>query len=216
MTDGLIDTAAQAEAPEEKRIYGMAIGQVIDNLDKTNQGRVQLRLPWLKCYEPWAHVAVPMAGPGQGIYFIPQVGDEVLVGFNHGDVSEPFVIGSLWNGQDDPPTKGINDPVDKRMIRTPKGHQVVFDDAKETITITHAKDGRVELTSDQIELKIGSASIRIEKKGNITIKTNGTLTLDAQTINISAKTNLTLGGKQKVEMNGGSYCSIDAASISIG
>jgi phage baseplate assembly protein V len=217
MHNGLIDSAAQAEVPEEKYIYGMALAHVIDNIDEANLGRVQVRLPWLKGYEPWAHVAVPMAGRNRGIYFMPQVGDEVVVGFNHGDVSEPFVIGSVWNGQDDPPAKGIHDPVDKRVIRTPKGHQVIFDDAKETITIKHAKDGQVEFTSDQIELKIGSASIRIQKKeGDITIKTNGKLTLDAKTIDITAKTKLTLSGKQSVEVQGGSSCKIDATSISIG
>jgi len=216
MFDGIINTAAQVEAPDEERIYGMVVAQVISNIDLTNQGRVQLHLPWLNSIDPWARVAVLMAGPDSGTYFIPQQGDEVLVAFNHGDVSDPFVVGSLWNGQDKPPAQESLDPVNKRMIRTPKGHTLVFDDLEQSITIKHATGGQVELTSDKIELSIGPASILLEQNGSITIKTEGTLNLDATTINISADAKLGLSGKTSASMDGGASCSINAASISIG
>lgn len=216
MFDGIVNKAAQVEQPDDKRIYGMAVAQVVDNLDQTNQGRVQLRLSWLKGYEPWARVAVLMAGPDSGTYFIPQVGDEVLVAFNHGDVSDPYVIGSLWNGQDNPPAKQINDPVNIRMIRTPKGHKVVFDDQKKSITVKHATDGQVELTSDKIELKIGQSSITLEKNGNISIKASKEIKFEAPTINVMARDNVAISGSKSARIDGGSYCSVNASQIFIG
>lgn len=216
MREGLVETAAQVEAPDDRRIYGIALAQVINNLDRTNQGRVQLHLPWLPGYEPWARVAVLMAGSNCGTCFIPQVGDEVPVAFNHGDVREPYVIGSLWNGQDQPPAKPASDPVNQRMIRTPRGHEVLFNDADQSITITGAAGARLSLTPQKIELVIGPASIVLEKSGNITLKTSTTLTLDAQTINISANANVAIGGRSSARIDGGSYCSINASQIFIG
>ena len=52
---------------------------------------------------PWARVAVPMAGMACGFYFIPDIDDEVLVAFEHGDLDRPFVLGGLWNSDDPPP-----------------------------------------------------------------------------------------------------------------
>jgi uncharacterized protein involved in type VI secretion and phage assembly len=216
MPGGLIDTSAQVDAPEDRRIYGVTLAQVIDNLDQTNQGRVQLHLPWLPDYEPWARVATLMAGPDRGIYFIPQVGDEVLVAFEHGDVRDPFVIGGLWNGRDLPPEQDHNAPVDRRVICTPNGHKIVFDDNMQSIEIIHADGAQLSLMSDKIELVIGSASINMSKEGNITVKANTQITLEAQSINISAYANVDIGGRSSARIDGGSYCSINAAQIFIG
>ena len=82
----LIDAATREAVWEDKRIYGVAPAEVVSNLDLTGLGRVQLRLPWLPGYSPWARVAAFSAGSGRGGYFIPQNGDEVLVAFSHGDV----------------------------------------------------------------------------------------------------------------------------------
>src|SRR5688500_8354972 len=83
--------------PDDTRINGVCTAMVLSNFDSTGEGRVQLMIPWLPGYMPWARVSVPMAGLARGTYFIPQMGDEVLVAFSQGDVREPFVIGSLWN-----------------------------------------------------------------------------------------------------------------------
>ena len=66
-----------------------------------SQGQVSLALRQNE--SDWARVVAPMAGSGRGFLYLPEVDDEVLVGFEHGDIHHPFVIGSLWNGQDKPP-----------------------------------------------------------------------------------------------------------------
>lgn len=212
MAGGLIDTSMQIDEPGERRIGGVAIAQVIDNLDQTNQGRVQLRLSWLPCYEPWARVV----RPDRGTYFIPQVGDEVLVVFNHGDVRDPCVIGSLWNGLDLPPTQDSNAPVDQRVIQTPVGHKIAMNDADQSIEITHLDGAQLSLTSEKIELSIGSTSITLKKDGDITIKSNTKITLDAESIEITAKSNVDIGGKSSARIDGGSYFSVAASKIFIG
>src|SRR5579862_1946328 len=72
----LIDSAVP-DAPPDMRFYGVAIAEVVSNIDESGLGRVQLRLPWLPGYQPWARVAVLSAGSNRGTYFIPQTGDEV-------------------------------------------------------------------------------------------------------------------------------------------
>ena len=74
------------EEREEKKIFGVALGQVINNVDATGQARVQVLLPWMPGVEPWARVVAAGAGMSRGFYSLPQIGDEVLVAFNQGDV----------------------------------------------------------------------------------------------------------------------------------
>ena len=90
--------------PQEKKIYGVSLATVMNNIDCTGEARVQLLLPWLPGYTPWARLSSQMAGMGMGSFFVPQIGDEVLVEFHNGDVREPYVIGTCWNTQDRPPT----------------------------------------------------------------------------------------------------------------
>jgi hypothetical protein len=87
-----------------------------------------------------ARVASFMAGNKRGAYFMPEVGDEVVVGFEMGDINRPVILGALWSDQDAPPP-GI-DPSPSNNIRTitsRAGHQITFDDSpKGKITIkTH-------------------------------------------------------------------------------
>lgn len=217
MQGGLVDTTTQIDVPEDRRIYGVVLAQVVENCDKNCLGRVKLKLSWLPGFEPWARVASLMAGEDRGAYFIPQVGEEVLVAFNHGDVREPYVIGSVWNGKDRSPARTPFDPVNKRLIRTPKGHEIEFDDAQQSITITSADKQRITLTPGKVEIAVDeqkTTAVTLES-GNITIKAASSITLDAPTINITG-TNVAVGGSSSARIDGGSYCSIAAAQIFIG
>lgn len=216
MNGGLIESSAQVDAPDDRRIYGVTVAQVIGNIDETNQGRVQLHLPWLPGFEPWARVALLMAGSERGTYFIPQVGDEVLIAFENGNVNDPYVIGSLWNGRDLPPTKDRYAPVNQRIIQTPKGHKITFDDAKKTIEIKHADGAKLKFESEKVELVIGSTSITMNKDGDIAIKSKTKITLEAESIDISAKSNVDIKGRSKATLDGGSYCKIAGSQIFIG
>ena len=86
------------------RILGVVTGVVTNNKDPDKLGRVKVRFPWLSDTDEswWARVASPMAGKDRGVFFLPEVDDEVLVAFEHGDPRFPYVIGALWNGSTPP------------------------------------------------------------------------------------------------------------------
>ncbi len=140
--------------PPLKRINGVVIGIVVDNNDPSGQYRVKVKFPWIKesdgkySDEPddesfvstWARIASFMAGPDRGAFFLPEVDDEVLVAFEHGDLRRPFIIGSLWNGQDKSihSNKSQGGQNNFRSIHSRSGHIVQFVDnhqGKERIVI---------------------------------------------------------------------------------
>src|SRR5215212_313772 len=88
----------------EKTTNGIVIGLVIDLKDEENIGRVKVKYPHLEDQpSDWARLASPMAGNKRGTFFRPEVGDEVLVAFEHGEPRRPYIIGALWSKVDPPP-----------------------------------------------------------------------------------------------------------------
>lgn len=112
----------------------IVVGVVTDNVDPENLGRVKVKYPWLTEDHTsyWARQSAPMAGSGRGFYFLPEVDDEVLVAFEHGDIRRPYIIGALWNGKDKPVegnSKAISGgKVNRRTLQTRIGHTVLLDD----------------------------------------------------------------------------------------
>jgi uncharacterized protein involved in type VI secretion and phage assembly len=209
---GLVRTAAGAGAPAGRRFYGLAVGQVVANVDTTGGARVQVSLPWLPGFEPWARVAVPLAGDDRGTFMIPQVDDEVLVGFEHGDVRQPYVIGSLWNGRDRPPAPGPTDAGTKLIVRTRAGHEIELDDTAQSVTISTATDQTVTLEPGKVELATagGTAKVTLGTKGDVTLEGSVSITLKAPsvsiqgtTVDVKADSAATVKGSAMVEVQGG-------------
>jgi uncharacterized protein involved in type VI secretion and phage assembly len=203
--------------PQTQRITGIVIGVVTNNNDDEGKmGRVKVRYPWLgKDHESnWARVAAPMAGEGRGIYFLPEVEDEVLVAFEHGDMRFPVVIGSLWNGKDAPPETNENGENNIRVIKSRSGHiirlndekdkekieiidkseqnSIVFDTANDTITITTEKDitlsaskGKITLDAKEIEIKSSSGATTIKSGAGMDVEASGTMNIKGSTVNIN-------------------------------
>lgn len=135
MIDEMLDEIESFVEGTKEKHYGLAVGTVINPLDPMMLGRVQVQLPFIDSLDlqPWARVAVPMAGFMHGTYFIPDLGTEVLVAFEHGDVSCPYIIGCLWNVMQLPP---MPSPVPQiRAIRTLTGNQIVFTEVPPSVTI---------------------------------------------------------------------------------
>jgi uncharacterized protein involved in type VI secretion and phage assembly len=177
------------ESEDEKS--GLMAGKVIRNCDQTKIGRVKVRLTARGGREIWARVVAPDAG----VYFLPQVNDEVLVGFHQGDGSEAFVMGRLWNDTKLPPRQGEGDPVTKRVIRTPKELEISFDETEQSIVITTKSGRHVTLKPDGIEIGVddkSSAVIALESAGTVKITSSVSITLDAPTIKLKA-TNIQVG-----------------------
>lgn len=192
------DTTADLLFPETARMEtsaasvarGLAIGVVTNNQDPDGLGRVKVQFPWLHdgTESGWARLAAPSAGDNRGFFFIPEVNDEVLVGFEHGDFNHPYIVGSLWNGMDSPPSEGSDavksGSVVKRVLKTRTGHMIVFDDSpgagkiqvidetgSNRITIDSAKNSVTVESGMEIVLKAGQAikmeAPNIELKGSV-------------------------------------------------
>jgi uncharacterized protein involved in type VI secretion and phage assembly len=99
-------TRAQNEELSEtpRRVLGLRVAVVVDVRDPAAAGRIKVEIPSVTGnLEVWARVSLPLGGNRTGLWALPEIGDEVIVAFENGDVSRPFVIGSLWDGKK-PPT----------------------------------------------------------------------------------------------------------------
>lgn len=139
---------------------GVTVGVVTNNKDPEKLGRVKLKLPDRlgELETDWARIAVPMAGKTMGHFFLPEVGDEVLVIFREGNLREPYVIGSLWNEKQKPPEDNADGKNDVRVIKSRAGHEININDSDDK--------GAIE-----IKTKNG-ASVKIDNKdsGVVTVK----------------------------------------------
>jgi uncharacterized protein involved in type VI secretion and phage assembly len=220
MPHTLLDRMADDDAEvNDRRIYGVVVAVVASNQDLERSGSVQVRFPWMPGIEPWARVAVPMAGDGRGTYFIPQQDDEVLVAFNHGDIREPYIIGSLWNGKDRPPARNLTDPVYTRMIRTPTGHELVFDDLERSITVASATGHTITVGSDKVEVvddKHATHRITLDKNGITLQAKTGDVVLEAPqgSVRIRARS-VEVRSTSGTEVKAGGNCVVKGAVVRI-
>lgn len=150
------------------RVCGAVIGVVSNTADSDRLGRVKVRYPWLKddSESPWARVVSFMAGPNRGAVFRPEVGDEVLVLFDHGDMRFPYVLGGLWNGKDEmPKERGSDGDNAVRLIKSRSGHQILFDDSAgaEKVTVIDKAGNSIELSSTGVVIK--STAIKLGSGG---------------------------------------------------
>jgi uncharacterized protein involved in type VI secretion and phage assembly len=197
------------------RIHGVVVGVVTNNQDPDGMGRVKVKFPWLSDVDEssWARVAAPMAGNQRGGYFLPEVNDEVLVAFEHGDVRFPYVLGALWNGKDAPPVTNSDGKNNVRMIKSRSGHvvklndedgketieiidksqknSIVIDTAQNTVTVTTDKDitlsatkGTIKLDAANVEIT-GSQSAKLKSGGTMDVEASSTLTVKGSTVNIN-------------------------------
>jgi len=181
---------------------GIVIGVVTDLEDPKNLGRVRVKYPHLNNRESqWARLVTPMAGGERGIFFRPEKGDEVLVSFLQGNSRFPHVIGSLWNLNGKPP---MDDGKPKenswRFIQSRSGHIIKLDDTsgKERIEILGYSQKQkiiIDCSGEKIELLCES--------GNLDLKApSGTVTVEAQEINLKAKGNMSLDAKGQMTIKG--------------
>jgi uncharacterized protein involved in type VI secretion and phage assembly len=215
MAESLLDLLMPPCSGNEHLIYGVVIGIVTNNQDEDGLGRVRLRFPWFSNNEEsaWARVAVPMAGKGRGTYFLPEVDDEVLVAFEHGDMRFPFVVGALWNGKDTPPGTNSDGKNNRRMLTSRSGHTILLDDtdgseqiaisdkdqknsilidvANNKISITadtdiaiESKNGKVTISGKGIELK-SEGAVKVEARKDMNLQASGQMTIKGATINLN-------------------------------
>jgi phage protein D/phage baseplate assembly protein gpV len=177
-------------------IYGAVVALVTNTQDPENLGRVKLKFPWLsEDYESyWARVAYPGAGPERGFMVVPEVDDEVLVIFARGDMRQPFVLGGLYNGVDAPPSTdyvdGSDGAVKVRRWKSTSGHMISLDDNsdKEAVVLSSGDEAHTITIS--------------QSDGEITIKTDGKIVLEAQQDLELKGVNIKIAADSSLELTG--------------
>jgi len=170
---------------------------------KHEMGWVKVKYPWLgdSIESGWIRIASQMGGSGRGMFNLPEVDDEVLVAFEHGDVNRPYMIGQLWNGKDKMPAGETDAMVDggqvqRRGYYSRIGHKLVINDldGKGDITITTANN-HVLTMNDK------------EEKIEVTTKGQHTVTMSDRDKKVTVKT--TSGHTIEMDDNGGTITVVD-------
>ena len=222
------EIAVLPEPEVEMPIAQVQMATVVSNDDPKKKGRVQVKMNWQSgdMKTSWIRVMTPDAGSSdsvssnRGMVFIPEKGDQVLVGFRHNNPNRPFVLGSLFNGKSG---GGGGSDNKTKSITTRSGNTVSLNDADKSITISDPSGSQVLLDGKEnilmssktsINLTVGSSSITINKEGKITIegveievKSSGSIS------NTSSK--VTISGAEEVAINGKNSTNINGASVNV-
>ena len=192
------------------------VGLVTDNSDPKGWGRVKVKFPTLteEHASQWARVVAPGAANDRGFDCLPEIEDEVLVGFEHGDIHRPYVIGGVWNGKDAPPER-VDDSVQGGKVRlrtiktrtgntlqfieedkgssktgvrveTTGGHKIYLNDSETCIEIETTGGHKLKMDDRGRSISIDSTgNLSLKATGNIEIKANGTITINGAIISLN-------------------------------
>ena len=181
---------------------------VVDNKDEQKLGRIRVQFPWQKVQDdkmmsPWLRIAVPYAGNIKGHQFIPEIGEEVMVGFEMDNAERPYIIGALYNGGKGKPDeewaaskeeKGTTNNI--KAIRTRNGHTILFNDRGDA--------GMIEIYDNttntfHITLSADDKKITIYSAGDIEINADGSISMTAKdNVNIKANSNVSVNADKEV------------------
>ena len=183
---------------------------VLSNADPQGKGRVRVRMNWQTdgMQTGWVRVMTPDGGSSsdvksnRGFVFIPEVGDQVLLGFRHGDPARPYVMGSLFNG-----TTGGGGLEGNHMksLTTRSGHTIKLNDSLSSLGIT-IKD----IKGNSIHIDSVGDDIIINAKRNITINAGETFTVNCKNANILAEESINMNAEQDITSVSGESTSIQA------
>jgi len=186
-----IDTDAVPRSSEQP-------ARVLDNNDPMGMGRIRVQFPWQEDKNqktPWIRMIQPHSGSGKGFHFIPETGDEVLVGFEGGNAEKPFVIGTHYNGSEISSYHTSGN--DKKVIHTRSGTKIVLNDAEGSIFIEDPS-GNTYLMDGQ-----GNINVNAPNDMNFTAGKN---------LNINVGENMTISVGQNISTNAGNNIGVTAGN----
>ena len=193
--------------PISGQLPGMVEGVVTDNVDTEHLGRVKVQFMTLPddAESHWCRLSMPMAGQKRGWMTIPEIGDEVLVSFVHGDINNAIVVGSLYNGVDLPPYANEDGENNLRVFQSRSGHRVTFDDT----------DGaeRIELISNNEEIRIifdaANKTLAVYAGKDIIIEAKETISLSCKDFVLEATEKVSVKSDQTTDITATQACTVD-------
>jgi len=242
-----VEETPDVEAPPASGLLpamqGLQIGKVkqIDQ-DPDGQTRVLVDLPLIGLDGDgiWARMATGYATKKAGIFFMPEIDDEVVLGFLNDDPSFPVILGSLYSSQRTPPyqpdapntTKAIvtnaqikismDDVKKKLQIETPGGHIITLNDDDQSVTIVDSNKNKMNFSSAGIKLDSpadisikATGSVSVEAGTGITIKAGTDLNMQALNVNAKASVALAAQGQASAELSASGQVTVRGAMVMI-
>ena len=184
--------------------------RVMDNNDPMGMGRVRVQFPWQEeknQMTPWIRTTTIYAGAGRGDYKIPEIGDEILVGFESGNAEKPFMLGAMYNGAEVSGYATSNN--DLKVMQSRIGNRLIMNDETGDVTLESQK-------GQTIAIFYGDGNIDIKAPENINISAGKSINITAgENVNVSAGTNImTSAGMNYTQTVGVNYVSSVAGNSS--
>ncbi len=201
------DVMAPAASGWLPGVGGLQVG-IVKKLDADPEGeqRVQVSVPVMKAAtdEVWARLANFYGSSGFGAFFLPEIGDEVVLGYFNDDPSHPVILGSLYSSKRAPPY-ALTAENNTKAIVTRSKTKIEFDDDKKVITITTPAKNKIVLSDDaksilvqdqnNNKVELGTGGITLDSPKDIKITAKGGITIDAVgAISISSKADVKTTG----------------------
>jgi len=239
MIQQLLKYKEQEQEEQANKIYGVVTAVVTNNKDPDKKGRIKVKYVWMgeaKAIESnWARVVSLMAGNDRGMHFLPEVDDEVLVAFEHGNINYPYIVGSLWNNTDKVIEKNEDGKNNLRIIKSRSGHKITLDDSdgKEKITIedkstkrTIVFDGEnktLDIKNDDTDGKVtinakgdieitSDKNVKITGKSGITLKSDGDIKIEGKNVNLKSSMGMKLEGGTNLNAKSGTAMDLKAGT----
>lgn len=220
----LADTlGATGRRDQGMRHSGLVVGRVTNSNDPDKAGKVKVTFVGRADREEsnWARVLCLGAGQDRGLVVLPEVGDEVLVGFESGDLRQPVVLGGLFGSQSKMPLVKTDRDVEARSLTSRLGHVVEVKDGtapgdQHVLLQLAGKKHELRMAKDKVDLVVPDGvplSIKVGGQSSLVFDGNGSLTIKAVNITMEAKGNLTTtsDGAMKIE----SKATLDVAGMAM-
>ncbi|MGH8974434.1 MAG: VgrG-related protein [Acidimicrobiia bacterium] len=199
----------------------LVVGLVTNNTDPDKLGRVKVKFPGLAATEEsaWARVVSTGAGGGRGLQVVPDVNDEVLVGFEHGDVRRPLVLGGLWSSKNAHPEHTTKGAKGGAVWQTKAGHLLTMSDgesaAERYIRLAlHTGTTSLRLGEDKSALDV-EKDLAVNGGAAITIGAKNDVTIEANTITLKARNKLILEGKAGVDIKSSGPVQVQGVNVEL-
>ncbi len=197
---GLADLVNGGSDPHERRGWGgLVIGIVTNNADPEKLGRVKVTFPTLSADDEstWARVVSPGGGRRRGMQWLPEVDDEVLVGFELDDRTRPVVLGGLWNRTDPPPQPDAcaNGVVASRVLASRRDSRLVLTDDPTPAVDLVLGGGRCAVHLEQAESSVKGGQKLVVSAAQVEVRATQKLVLNGAQVEITASGPLSLSGK---------------------
>lgn len=179
--------------------------------DPQKEYRIQVELPWLdgKSKLLWARVATMYATNGMSTFFLPEPGDEVLVGFMNQDPTHPVVLGSLYGVKHKPPFE-FEAKNNTKAIVTREKLRIEFDEEKKVITIATPGKNTLEISDDGKHIKLTD-----QHKNEITMDSGGITLTSSKDITLKAKGNITMDAMMKLSGSAKQDASLEGLNVTV-